>query len=31
LLRFDGDTVTFRWRDYAHGNVQRVMTLAGVY
>src|SRR6266516_1457318 len=28
LLRFDGDTVTFRWRDYAHGNVQRVMTLA---
>jgi hypothetical protein len=28
LLRFDGDTVTFRWRDYAHGNVQRVMTVA---
>jgi hypothetical protein len=28
LLAFDGDRVTFRWRDYAHGNVQRVMTVA---
>jgi hypothetical protein len=28
LLAFDGDNVTFRWRDYAHGNVQRVMTIA---
>ena len=28
LLAFDGKTVTFRWRDYAHGNVQRVMPLA---
>jgi putative transposase/transposase-like zinc-binding protein len=28
LLAFDGDSVTFRWRDYAHGNVQRVMTIA---
>jgi hypothetical protein len=28
LLAFDGNTVTFRWRDYAHGNVQRVMPLA---
>jgi len=28
LLAFDGDRVTFRWRDYAHGNVQRVMTIA---
>jgi len=28
LLAFDGDTVTFRWRDYAHGNVQRTMTVS---
>jgi hypothetical protein len=28
LLAFDGDNVTFRWRDYAHGNVQRIMTIA---
>jgi hypothetical protein len=28
LLAFDGDNVTFRWRDYAHGNVQRTMTLS---
>jgi len=27
LLDFDGDRVTFRWRDYAHGNKQRIMTL----
>jgi Putative transposase len=27
LLAFEGDRVTFRWRDYAHGNVQRVMTI----
>ena len=27
LLAFDGTNVTFRWRDYAHGNVQRVMTV----
>ena len=27
LLAFDGDRVTFRWKDYAHGNKQRVMTL----
>jgi Putative transposase/Transposase zinc-binding domain len=27
LLAFDGDNVTFRWRDYAHGNVQRTMTI----
>jgi hypothetical protein len=27
LLAFDGDSVTFRWRDYAHGNVQRTMTI----
>jgi hypothetical protein len=28
LLAFDGDYVTFRWRDYAHGNVQRTMTVS---
>jgi hypothetical protein len=28
LLAFDGDNVTFRWRDYAHGNVQRTMTIS---
>jgi hypothetical protein len=27
LLSFDGDHVTFRWRDYAHGNKQRKMTV----
>jgi len=27
LLAFDGDRVTFRWKDYAHGNKQRRMTL----
>ena len=28
LLAFDGNSVTFRWRDYAHGNVQRTMTIS---
>jgi hypothetical protein len=28
LLAFDGERVRFRWKDYAHGNQQRVMTLA---
>jgi predicted Zn-ribbon and HTH transcriptional regulator len=28
LLAFDGQRVTFRWKDYAHGNQQRQMTLA---
>jgi hypothetical protein len=28
LLAFDGARVTFRWKDYAHGNKQRRMTLA---
>lgn len=28
LISFDGDNVTFRWRDYAHGNQQRTMTLS---
>jgi hypothetical protein len=27
LLAFDGEQVTFGWRDYAHGNKQRKMTL----
>jgi predicted RNA-binding Zn-ribbon protein involved in translation (DUF1610 family) len=30
LLAFDGERVTFRWRDYAHGNQLRVMTLDAV-
>jgi Putative transposase len=30
LLAFDGQSVSFRWRDYAHGNKQRVMTLDSV-
>jgi hypothetical protein len=29
LVAFDGERVTFRWKDYAHGSQQRVMTLAG--
>ena len=28
LLAFDAEHVTFRWRDYAHGNKKRKMTLA---
>jgi predicted Zn-ribbon and HTH transcriptional regulator len=28
LLSFDGERVAFRWKDYAHGNKQRVMTLS---
>jgi hypothetical protein len=27
LLAFDGERVTFRWKDYTHGNKQRKMTL----
>jgi len=27
LLAFDGEQVTFRWKDYAHGNQERTMTL----
>jgi Putative transposase/Transposase zinc-binding domain len=30
LLAFDGELVTFRWKDYAHGNKQRKMTLTAV-
>jgi hypothetical protein len=28
LLSFDGHNVSFRWKDYAHGNKQRIMTLS---
>jgi hypothetical protein len=27
LLAFDGERITFRWKDYAHGNKQRKITL----
>jgi len=27
LTAFDGERVTFRWKDYAHGNPQRWRTL----
>jgi hypothetical protein len=27
LTSFDGERVTFRWKDYAHGSQQRLMTL----
>lgn len=30
LLNFDGEFVTFLWKDYAHGNKQRKMTLSAV-
>ncbi len=30
LLAFDGQRVSFLWRDYAHGNKQRLMTLDAV-
>jgi hypothetical protein len=30
LLAFDGERVTFHWRDYAHDNKPRVMTLDAV-
>ncbi len=29
LLAFDGERVTFRWKDYARGGKQRTMTLMG--
>jgi hypothetical protein len=28
LIDFDGERVTFQWKDYAHGSAQKVMTLA---
>ncbi len=30
LLAFDGDRVTFQWKDYAHGNRRRTMTLTAM-
>jgi hypothetical protein len=27
ILAFDGESVTFRWKDYAHGGKQKTMTL----
>ena len=30
LLAFDGERVTFRWKDYTHGGRQREMTLLGM-
>ena len=27
LLAFDGERVSFQWKDYAHGGAQKVMTL----
>ena len=28
LLHFDGERVTFQWKDYAHGSLHKAMTLA---
>lgn len=28
LLAFDGEQVSFRWKDYAHGSAQKTMTIA---
>jgi len=28
LIAFDGERVSFQWKDYAHGSIQKVMTLA---
>jgi hypothetical protein len=28
LIAFDGQSVTFRWKDYAHGNKKRKMTIS---
>lgn len=30
LLAFDGDHVTFQWKDYAHGDQRRTMTLTAM-
>jgi hypothetical protein len=30
IIAFDGERVSFRWRDYAHGGKQRVMTLDAI-
>jgi hypothetical protein len=29
LIAFDGEQLSFQWKDYAHGSAQKVMTLAG--
>jgi hypothetical protein len=28
LIAFDGEQVSFQWKDYAHGSAQKLMTLA---
>ena len=28
LITFDGEQVSFQWKDYAHGSAQKIMTLA---
>jgi hypothetical protein len=30
LLAFDGEHVTFQWKDYAHGDQRRTMTLSAM-
>ena len=30
LLAFDGEHVTFQWKDYAHGDERRMMTLSAM-
>ena len=30
LVSFDGERVTFRWKDYAHGSQQKIMTLTAL-
>jgi Putative transposase len=30
LVSFDGERVTFRWKDYAHGSQKKVMTLSAI-
>ena len=30
LVSFDGEEVNFRWRDYHHGGIQRVMPLGAI-
>src|SRR5690242_1849345 len=28
LVAFDGERISFQWKDYAHGSAQKIMTLA---
>lgn len=30
MLAFDGEHVTFQWKDYAHGDARRTMTLSAM-